>query len=186
MRRLSGKRVAILATDGFEQSELFTPMEALRDEGAMVEIVAPHEGTIQGVEHMDKGKAVAVDTLLDNVIPANYDAIVLPGGAHNPDALRIDERATSFVRSFFEDKKPVAAICHAPWVLINAGVARGRTLTSWPTIRQDLRNAGAEVVDEAVVVDNLLVTSRGPKDLPAFCEKMIAVIAKPRFEASTS
>lgn len=186
MRRLSGKRIAILATDGFEQSELFTPMEALRDEGAMVEIVAPHEGTIQGFEHTDQGKAVAVDTLLDNVVPAHYDAIVLPGGAHNPDALRIDARATDFVRSFFEDRKPVAAICHAPWVLINAGVAKGRKLTSWPTIRQDLTNAGAEVMDEPVVVDNLLVTSRGPKDLPAFCEQMIAVIAKPRFEASTS
>ena len=186
MRRLSGKRIAILATDGFEQSELFTPLEALREEGALVEIVSPHDGAIQGMEHMKEGKTVTVDTILEKAMPANYDAIVLPGGAHNPDALRIDEKATAFVRSFFEDKKPVAAICHAPWVLINAGVTQGRKLTSWPTIRQDLRNAGAEVVDEEVVVDDLLGTSRGPKDLPAFCDRMIAIIAKPRFEAASS
>lgn len=186
MRRLSGKRIAILATDGFEQSELFEPRKALLEEGALVEIVAPHDGAIQGMEHIIMGKTVPVDTLLANALPAHYDALVLPGGAHNPDALRIDAHATAFVRSFFEDQKPVAAICHAPWVLINAGVVKDRRLTSWPTIRQDLQNAGAEVVDEEVVVDGLLITSRGPKDLPAFCKSMIAVIAKPRFEAAAS
>ena len=186
MRRLSGKRIAILATDGFEQAELFEPLEALRDEGAMVEIVAPHDGTIQGMEHMKEGKTVTVDTLLENVLPANYDAIVLPGGVHNPDALRLNKAATDFVRSFFEDKKPVAAICHAPWILINAGVVEGRTLTSWPSIREDLKNAGAEVVDEPVVVDGMLVTSRGPDDLPAFIAQVIAVFSKARIEAASS
>ena len=186
MRRLGGKRIAILATDGFEQSELLQPLEALREEGALVEIVSPTDGVIQGMGHMNEGQKVTVDTLLENALPANYDALVLPGGVHNPDALRVNEHATDFVRSFFEDKKPVAAICHAPWILINAGVVKGRTLTSWPSIRQDLRNAGADVQDEPVVVDQMLVTSRGPDDLPAFCEQMIAVFSKARIEAASS
>lgn len=178
--RLSGKSVAIMATDGFEESELFEPMKALRDAGAQVEVVAPHGGEIQGFHHFDADRKTAVDKTLDDARADDYDALVLPGGAHNPDQLRIDERAVAFVRAFGDAKKPMGVICHAPWLLINAGLAEGKRFTSWPTIRMDLKNAGADVVDEEVVVDNGLVTSRGPKDLPAFCAKIVEEFAEGR------
>ncbi|MET0988252.1 MAG: type 1 glutamine amidotransferase domain-containing protein [Steroidobacteraceae bacterium] len=177
-KRLEGKSVAILATDGFEEVELTQPLDALRAEGAQVDVVAPKAGEIQGFNHFDRGRWVPVDVALDDADASDYDAIVLPGGAHNPDQLRINEKALTFVRAFADAGKPVAAICHAPWILINAGLAAGRKLTSWTTIREDLKNAGATVVDEEVVVDAGLVTSRGPKDLPAFCNKVIEEITE--------
>src|SRR5690606_9126653 len=145
------------------------PMKALKDAGATVEIVAPKGGEIQGFNHFDKGDTFRVDRKLDEADAGRYDALMMPGGAHNPDQLRVERAATDFVRAFFDAGKPVAAICHAPWVLIDAGVAEGRRMTSYHTLRTDLRNAGAEVVDEEVVVDQGLVTSRNPDDLPAFC-----------------
>lgn len=178
VKRLEGKNIAILATDGFEESELVQPLEALRQEGAHVDVIAPNAGEIQGFKHFDRGRKIAVDETLDNADASDYDAIVLPGGAHNPDQLRINDKALAFVRSFADAGKPVAAICHAPWVLINAGLVSGRTLTSWPTIREDLKNAGATVVDQEVVVDAGLITSRGPKDLPAFCSKLVEEITE--------
>lgn len=176
--RLEGRSIAILATDGFEQSELLTPLQALRNEGADVEVISPKEGDIQGFRHFTPDQRVRVDRALAAADARDYDALVLPGGAHNPDQLRIDERALAFVREFADAGKPIAAICHAPWILINAGLARGRTLTSWPTLREDLRNAGANVVDQEVVVDSGLVTSRGPDDLEAFCGKLIEEICE--------
>ncbi len=179
-QKLSGKRVAILATDGFEQSELLEPKQALEREGARAEIVAPHGGEIQGFKHYDKGDKVAVDQQLDAARPDDYDALVLPGGALNPDQLRMDPKAVAFTRHFFDTQKPVAAICHGPWTLVEADVVRGRRVTSWPSIQTDLKNAGAQWVDEPVVTDKGLVTSRKPDDLPAFCNKMIEEIAEGR------
>lgn len=179
---LTGKTIAILATDGFEQVELTEPMKALKAAGADIHVVAPKTGSIQGFNHFDRGEAVQVDKSLDETDAGLYHGLVLPGGAHNPDQLRIDDKALAFVRAFFDAGKPVAAICHAPWVLIDAGVVEGRRLTSFETIRTDLRNAGAEVVDEAVVVDQGLVTSRKPDDLPAFCAKMVEEFAEGRHE----
>lgn len=170
---LRGIRVAILATDGFEQSELIEPRKALVVAGAHTEVIAPNEGRIQGMLHHEKGETVGVDRALDQAKAADYGALVLPGGVANPDALRTDERAVAFVRDFFDARKPVAAICHGLWTLIEAEVVDGRTVTSWPSLRTDLRNAGAQWVDESVVVDHGLVTSRNPDDLPGFCAKMV-------------
>lgn len=181
-RRLDGKTVAILATDGFEEVELTKPREALEQAGARVRVVSLKPGEIQGFNHFDKGRTVPVDMALDQALSENFDALMLPGGAHNPDRLRIEPKAQEFVRSFFQAGKPVAAICHAPWILIDAGVAEGRTMTSYKTIRRDLINAGAEVVDREVVVDEGLVTSRQPSDLPAFCAKMVEAFAVGRHE----
>ncbi|HEX3430987.1 MAG TPA: type 1 glutamine amidotransferase domain-containing protein [Rhizomicrobium sp.] len=176
--RLQGKKVAILATDGFEESELLKPLEALKKEGAIVEVVSPKAGEIQGFDHMKPDKKVRVDRELDRANPEDYDAIVLPGGAQNPDQLRIKPQVQKFVRAFADAGKPLAAICHAPWILIDSGLAKNRKLTSWPTIRLDLKNAGAQVVDQEVVVDQGLITSRGPDDLPAFCNKLVEEIAE--------
>jgi protease I len=177
---LAGRKVAVLATDGFEQSELEKPVEALKAAGAQVEIVSPKAGQIQGWEHQDKGRTVGVDRTLADADPAAYDAIVLPGGVMNPDALRLEPAAIAFVRRFVTDKKPIAAICHGPWTLINAGGVEGKHMTSWPSLQADLRNAGALWTDREVVVDQGLVTSRKPDDLPAFCAKMIEEFAEGR------
>jgi protease I len=176
--RLEGKRVAILATDGFEQAELLVPRQALKDAHAEVDVVSPRSGRIQGFDHMKPDQTVEVDRTLSQADPRDYDALVLPGGAHNSDQLRIDEAALEFVRAFFEDHKPTGVICHAPWILIDAGLAKGRTLTSYTTIRTDLRNAGARVLDQEVVVDRNLITSRDPSDLPAFCQALIEKIGQ--------
>lgn len=181
-RNLSGKKVAILATDGFEQSELTEPLKALRDAGIEAHVVAPRSGAIQGMRHHEKGDKVAVDRTLDEVRPDDYDALVLPGGVANPDQLRTNEKAVQFVKSFVQAKKPIAAICHGPWTLIEADAVRGRTVTSWPSLKTDLKNAGAQWVDQEVVVDQGLVTSRKPDDLPAFCRKMLEEIAEGKHE----
>lgn len=176
--RLNGRKVAVLATDGFEQVELTRPIEALKAEGAQVEIVAPKAGQIQGFNHHDKGQAVAVDRELSQADASGYDAIVLPGGVINPDALRLEPKAIDFIRAFAQAGKPIAAICHGPWTLINAEAVEGRRMTSWPSLEVDLKNAGADWVDEEVVVDKGLVTSRKPDDLPAFCAKMVEEFAE--------
>jgi protease I len=170
---LQGKKFAILATDGFEQSELTEPLRALRSVGAEAHVVAPKGGKIQGMEHHEKGKRVDVDKTIDQVKADDYDGLVLPGGVANPDSLRTMPHAVAFVRAFFDARKPIAAICHGPWTLIEADAVRGREVTSWPSLKTDLKNAGASWVDREVVVDNGLVTSRKPDDLPAFCAKMI-------------
>ncbi|HUH94410.1 MAG TPA: type 1 glutamine amidotransferase domain-containing protein [Casimicrobiaceae bacterium] len=174
---LTGKRIAILATDGFEQVELTEPRTALDDAGAKTVVIAPAPGKIRGWKFKDWGDCVAVDVALGEADPDDYDALMLPGGALNPDRLRLDERAVGFVRSFFEHSKPVAAICHAPIMLIEANVVRDRRLTSWPSLKTDLRNAGAHWADEPVVVDRNLVTSRKPDDIPAFNDRMIREFA---------
>ncbi len=177
-KKLTGKRVAIVATEGFEQVELTEPLEALRDAGADVDIVSPEAGKIRGFNHFEKGKKIRVDRDIEDVNSDEYDALMIPGGAWNPDQLRVNEDVLRFVRGFFESGKPVGAICHGPWVLINAGVVAGRRLTSWPTIRADLEHAGAHWVDDEVVVDHGLVTSRSPADLDAFCEKLVEEISE--------
>lgn len=177
-KTLSGKKFAILATDGFEQSELFEPKKALEDAGAQTEIVSNHEGEIKGWNHKDWGETIKVDKLVSSVDARDYDGLVLPGGVMNPDTLRMDPQAVAFVNMFVSVGKPVAAICHSPWLLVEANVVNGRKLTSWPSLQTDIRNAGGEWVDEQVVVENGLVTSRKPDDLPAFCQKMIEEFAK--------
>ena len=172
-RKLQGKKVAILAADMFEEVELTEPRKALEEAGAEIELVSLEPSEIQGFNHYDKAGSFKVDKTVEEVSAEEYDALLLPGGVGNPDNLRQDENAVSFVRSFFEQGKPVAAICHAPWILVEAGVVRGRKLTSWPTLQTDIRNAGGEWVDEEVVVDSGLVTSRKPDDIPAFVDKMI-------------
>jgi protease I len=185
-QELSGKKVAILAADGFEEVELTKPKKALDDAGAKTSVVSIKSGQIQGMNHADKGEKVAVDLTLDDAKPEQFDALMIPGGLMNPDTLRSTEAALNFVRHFFEEGKPVAAICHGPWVLIDAGVVRGRTLTSWPAIKTDVRNAGGNWVDEEVVVDNGLVTSRKPDDIPAFNEKMIEEFCEGRHERQSA
>jgi protease I len=177
-QELINKRVAILAADGFEQVELEKPKEALEEAGATVSIVSPEARKIQGMHHADKGDQFDVDLPLRNAKPNDFDALLIPGGLMNPDTLRSTPAALEFTRAFFLSGKPVAAICHGPWVLIDAGMVRGRRLTSWPAIQSDVRNAGGEWVDEEVVVDNGLVTSRKPADIPAFNRKMIEEFAE--------
>lgn len=178
--RLQGKKVAVLATDGFEQVELIKAVEALGEAGAAVEVVAPHGGQIQGWNRQEKGRLVKVDRELSEAVAADYDALVLPGGVINPDQLRTIPQAVAFTRAFVEAEKPIAAICHGPWMLINARGVDGRRMTSWPSLKLDLVNAGAEWVDREVVVDEGLVTSRKPDDLPAFCAAMIETFAEAR------
>jgi protease I len=180
---LNGRTIAILATDGFEQSELTEPKRALEEAGATVHVIAPKSGTIRGWDKTDWGEEVAVDLDLEHARPESYDGLVLPGGQINPDKLRIEPAAVAFAHAFFEAGKPVGAICHAPWLLVEADVVRGRTVTSWPSVRTDLRNAGAEWVDREVVVDQGLVTSRKPDDLPAFNAKLIEEFAEGRHQA---
>ncbi len=186
MKNINGKRVAILATDGYEQSELLVPMKALKDAGATVHVISLKPGMIKGWDDSDWGDTVNVDFTVDEANAAEYDALMLPGGVMNPDKLRIDKGALTFITGFFERGLPVGAICHAPWTLINADLVDGRTLTSWPSLEQDLKNAGAKWVDEEVVCDQGLVTSRKPDDLPAFCEKLIEEIAEGFHEGQTA
>lgn len=175
---LKGKRVAILVDNGFEQVELTQPKQALEQAGAQTSIVSPQRSQVKGWNHTDWGETISVDIQIDQAHAEDYDALVLPGGVMNPDHLRRNEKVLQFVRAFFEAGKPVAAICHAPWTLIDAGVVLGRTLTSYPSLQMDLKNAGANWVDREVVVDKGLVTSRKPDDLPAFNRKMIEEIAE--------
>ena len=186
MAKLDGKRVAILATDGYEQSELMQPLEALKNAGAQVHIISLKPGIIKGWNDENWGDSVNVDFTVEQANAAQYDALVLPGGVMNPDKLRINDMAVSFVTGFFERGLPVGAICHGPWTLINAQVVDGRTLTSWPSLQQDLENAGATWVDEEVVCDQGLVTSRKPADLPAFCDKLIEEISEGFHEGQTA
>jgi protease I len=176
--KLQGKKIAFLASDMVEQVELTEPWKAVEQAGAKAELVSIKSGEIQGFDHYDKGDTFKVDKQASDARAADYDGLVLPGGVGNPDNLRQDPDAVEFVRAFFEAGKPVAVICHGPWTLIEADVVRGRTLTSFPSIKTDLRNAGATWVDEEVVVDNGLVSSRKPDDLPAFCKKMIEEFAE--------
>jgi protease I len=178
MTDLSSKRVAVLATDYFEEAELTEPVKALKEAGARVDIIAPKSGEIKGLKHVDPGQAVKVDKTLDEANPDDYDALVLPGGAINADHLRMEEKARDFVIKIMdEEEKPTAVICHAPWVLISAHLARGKKLTSFFTIQDDMRNAGADWVDEEVVIDGNLITSRNPDDLPAFNKALIDALA---------
>ncbi|HZU26287.1 MAG TPA: type 1 glutamine amidotransferase domain-containing protein [Bryobacteraceae bacterium] len=177
-KRLEGKKVAILVENGFEQVEMTEPRKALEEAGAQTKIVSPVQGQVKGWQHTEWGDKFNVDLPLAEANCKDFDALLLPGGVMNPDKLRINEKAVNFVKGFFDGGKPVAAICHGPWVLINAGVVRGRRLTSWPSVHMDLRNAGADWVDEEVVVDSGLVTSRKPDDIPAFNNKMIEEFAE--------
>jgi protease I len=172
--KLDGKRIAFLvAPEGTEQVELTEPWKAIEEAGGSPELISTESGEIQAFSHLDKADTFAVDRTAAEAEPSEYDGLVLPGGVANPDFLRMREDAVAFVRGFFEQAKPVGAICHAPWTLIEADVVRGRTVTSWPSLQTDLRNAGAKWVDEEVVVDEGLVTSRNPDDLPAFCAKIV-------------
>jgi protease I len=175
---LDGKRIAFLATDGVEQIELTEPWKAIKGAGAEVELVSLESGKIQGFNHLDKGDEFDVDKVVSDINANDYDGLVLPGGVANPDRLRMNDAAVKFTRSFFEQQMPVAAICHAPWMLVEAGVVDGRTATSWPSLQTDIRNAGGNWVDEEVCVDQGLVTSRKPDDLEAFCAKAIEEFAE--------
>ena len=181
---LKGKRVAILVADGFEQVELTEPRKALDEAGAHTQIVSTAKDQVQGWKHFDKADHFRVDVPLDVASPEEFDALLLPGGVANPDQLRTHPKAVAFVRAFFEAGKPVAAICHGPWTLIDAGVARGRRLTSWPSLKADLTNAGARWSDEEVVVDHGLVSSRKPQDIPAFNREMLAAFDSGRAAAA--
>ena len=178
MAELDNKRVAVLVTDGFEEVELTEPAKALGEAGAKIDIIAPHPGRIQAFRHHDKTITVPVDRTLEEANSADYDALLLPGGALNADAMRANPQVQQFIRTFASSGRPMAVICHAPWELIAAGVARGRTMTSYHTIQDDVRNAGAHWEDQEVVVDGNLVTSRQPSDIPAFNREMIALFAK--------
>jgi protease I len=183
---LSGRKVAILAADGVEQVELVTPRDAVQQAGATTELVSLQAGEIQATEHdINPADTFTVDKVVAEVSVDDYDALLLPGGVANPDNLRADEDAVAFVRDFVQSGKPVGVICHGPWTLVEADVVRGRTLTSYPSIRTDIRNAGGTVVDEEVVVDNGLVSSRNPDDLEAFCAKVVEEFAEGRHPAPT-
>jgi protease I len=186
MGKLDNKRVAFLATDGVEQVELTEPWKKVEEEGGTPELISLESGEIQAFEHLDHGDKFPVDKTVREASESDYDGLVLPGGVANPDFLRGDEDAVAFVRAFFEAQKPVAAICHGPWTLVEADVVRGRTITSWPTLKTDITNAGGNWVDEEVVVDNGLVSSRNPDDLPAFCAKLAEEICEGKHEGQTA
>jgi protease I len=171
--KLNGKKIAFLFADGVEQVELEKPLEAVRDEGAEVDLISLEEGEVQAFRHLDHGDKIKVDKAVSDVDASDYDGLVVPGGVANPDFLRADDDAMRFVRAFFEAGKPAGVICHGPWVLVEAGVVDGMKVTSWPSLETDIRNAGGHWVDEEVVVDKGLVTSRKPDDLPAFCDKIV-------------
>jgi protease I len=181
---LQGKKVAFIATEGVEQVELTEPWKAVEQAGAQPELISIEDGDVQAWNHFDKGDTFKVDRTIEEAQPDEYDALVLPGGVANPDQLRADENVVSFIRTFAQSGKPIGVICHGPWTLIEAGVVQGRKLTSWPTLQTDLRNAGAEWVDEEVVVDQGLVSSRKPDDLPAFNAKIVEEFAEGRHEES--
>ena len=178
MENLKGLKVAILVDDGFEEVELIEPWKALREAGARVRIVSPKTDRVRGWNFTDWGHFTSVDVALDQAQPDEFDALVLPGGVMNPDSLRIQPKAVAFVKAFFDARKPVASICHGPWTIIEAGAVRGHKVTSWPSLKTDLRNAGAEWVDQEVVVSDNLVTSRKPHDLPAFNQNMIDLFSR--------
>ena len=185
-QQINGKRIAFLATDGVEQVELTEPWDAVQKAGGTPVLVSLEQGKIQGVHHDQQGDTFNVDVVVDDASAEDYDGLVLPGGVFNPDALRMNETAVQFVRDFFKQHKPVAAICHGPWLLVEADVVRGRTVTSWPSIKTDLINAGAQWVDEECVCDEGLVTSRKPDDLPAFCAKAIEEFAEGKHARQTA
>jgi protease I len=177
---LKGKKVAILAADMFERVEFEEPRRALEDAGADVEVISIHDGEIKGFDHFDPANTVKVDKTVEEASPGDYDALMIPGGVGNPDQLRGDENAVAFVREFDQAGKPMAVICHGPWVLVESGVVRGRRVTSWPTLETDIRNAGGDWVDDEVVVDGNLVTSRKPDDIPAFNREMLRIFSGER------
>jgi protease I len=178
MADIKSKKIAVLATDGFEQAELTEPVKALRDAGAHVSIVSLKTGEIQGMKHHEKGDKTKVDLDLSHAHASDFDALVLPGGVANPDTLRVNKEAVAFIKSFIDAKKPIAAICHGPWSLIEAGGVSGKKVTSWPSLHTDLKNAGAHWVDQEVVVDGNLVTSRKPDDLPAFNRAFLKLVGE--------
>jgi len=178
MGKLDGKRIAFLATDGVEQVELTEPLKAVRDAGAEVDVISLEKGEFQGFNHLDKGDTFTADKAVADANADDYDGIVQPGGVANPDFLRADPDAVAFFRAFFEARKPAGVICHGPWMLVEADVLRDRTITSWPSLRTDIDNAGGNWVDEEVVVDRRLVSSRRPDDLPAFCDAMIEELSE--------
>ena len=178
MTKLDGKRVAILVAEGFEQVEMAGPRKALEEAGAQTKLVSPAQGEVQGWNHFSHAERFPVDVPLDQANAGEFDALMLPGGVANPDQLRMNPKAVQFVRAFFEAGKPIGVICHGPWTLIEAGVVEGRTMTSWPSLKTDLENAGAKWVDQEVVVDRGLVSSRNPKDIPAFNRKIVEEFAE--------
>jgi len=175
---LKGKKIAFLAAEGVEQVELTEPWKAVEQAGGSPQLISVEDGEVQAFNHLDKADTFSVDRTAKDADASDYDGLVLPGGVANPDFLRMDEDAVRFVRAFFEQAKPVGVICHGPWTLVEADVVKGRTLTSWPSLQTDLRNAGAKWVDEEVVVDEGLVSSRNPDDLPAFCAKLVEELAE--------
>ena len=184
---LSGKRVAFMtAQEGVEEVELTTPWEAVEAAGGSPELIAPEAGEVQAFNHLDKSSTFTVDRTLAEAQPGDYDAVVLPGGVANPDELRLDGRAVHFLRDSFAEGKPVGVICHGPWTLVEADLVRGRTITSWPSLKTDIRNAGGDWVDQEVVVDRGLVSSRKPDDLPAFCAKIVEEFKEGRHEVATA
>jgi len=182
---LRGKKIAILAADGVEQVEFEKPKQAVEEAGATTELISLEEGEIQAMNgDVDKGDTFKVDKTIADVSPADYDGLILPGGVANPDNLRVDENVITFLQEYFKSGKPVGVICHGPWTLVEADLVRDRTLTSWPSVRTDIRNAGGKVVDEEVVVDQGLVSSRKPDDLPAFCAKIVEEFGEGRHEVA--
>src|SRR3954451_5311134 len=182
--KLDGKKIAFLFADGVEQVELEAPLKAVKDEGADVDLISLEDGKVQAFNHLDHGDKIKVDKAVSDADASDYDGLVVPGGVANPDFLRADDDAMSFVRGFFEAGKPSGVICHGPWVLVEAGVVDGMKVTSWPSLKTDIENAGGKWVDEEVVVDKGLVTSRKPDDLPAFCSKMIEEFAEGEHEVA--